>query len=319
MKYGIIYYKNTYNIGDDIQTFAALKLLENNGIKQEEIIFIDRETLHEYNGEKVHLLFNGWFMSDPKNWPPSNLISPFFISIHLSPETQKHFKQKNHLKIFKDNEPIGCRDYNTYKYFIENGIEAYVSSCLTLTLNKVDVNLNEANLLHKQICFVDAFHRMPKFQNQLIKGLISSYDDVKIKYFTHIDSDIKYRKLNNRLNDVVILLQKYCESEFVFTSRIHAALPVAGIGGKVCFLNFGMEHDSDSSRLGGLSEYFTIINANHVFELNNINILKKIKNRISKKFTFKHIQFEDKSLEIQKAEKEIITRTKNWIKSTSIS
>ena len=72
MKYkkAILSYPNSKNLGDYIQSIAAKKFID------EDAICIDREKLNTYNGDKVKLIMNGWFMQNPNNWPPSNKIKP---------------------------------------------------------------------------------------------------------------------------------------------------------------------------------------------------------------------------------------------------
>lgn len=61
---------NTYNIGDDFQTLAAINLLKKNNIH--DYSFINRENLINYNGPEVILIANGWYMHDLSKFPPSN-------------------------------------------------------------------------------------------------------------------------------------------------------------------------------------------------------------------------------------------------------
>ena len=59
MEYGVVYYKDTDNLGDDIQTYAALKQLPN--VKY----YIDREAMNIFRAEdnaKIAVLMNAWFL-----------------------------------------------------------------------------------------------------------------------------------------------------------------------------------------------------------------------------------------------------------------
>ena len=60
-------------------------------------IYIDREKLKSYDGEPVSLLMNGWFMHDITQFPPSDKITPIFISMHVNNE----ILIKNNIKYFK--------------------------------------------------------------------------------------------------------------------------------------------------------------------------------------------------------------------------
>ena len=93
-KYAVMY-APTANVGDDIQTLAAINFLKKKGVTKYD--FVNREKLHEYNGEEVHLLMNGWFMHQPKNFPPSGKIKPIWISFHIA----RPQLIKNNLEFFK--------------------------------------------------------------------------------------------------------------------------------------------------------------------------------------------------------------------------
>lgn len=80
-KYAVMW-ASTVNIGDDIQTLAAINLLKKKGIT--EYIFIDRELLSDYNGDPVTLIMNGWYMHNINKFPPSDKITPVFISVHIN-------------------------------------------------------------------------------------------------------------------------------------------------------------------------------------------------------------------------------------------
>ena len=66
MQNGVIYFPDSTNIGDDIQTYAA-SLLVNNPV------FCNRERLDELS-KKTRLLCNGWFMENPKNRYKTRLL-----------------------------------------------------------------------------------------------------------------------------------------------------------------------------------------------------------------------------------------------------
>ena len=61
MEYGVIVYKDTLNIGDDIQSYAAAQLLPRVDY------YIEREHLDVFRPkeqEPVNVIMNGWFMYD---------------------------------------------------------------------------------------------------------------------------------------------------------------------------------------------------------------------------------------------------------------
>ena len=82
MKYGIMYYKSTDNLGDDIQTYAAIKYLPHIDY------YIDRENSSCFVPEEkeyISVIMNGWYIHNKIAWPPSPYINPLLISMHLIP------------------------------------------------------------------------------------------------------------------------------------------------------------------------------------------------------------------------------------------
>ena len=59
MKYGVISHKTTTNLGDDIQTYAAVKLLPHVDyvLTREKL-----DTFHSENDEPVAVVMNAWWM-----------------------------------------------------------------------------------------------------------------------------------------------------------------------------------------------------------------------------------------------------------------
>ena len=78
MKPAVLDYPRSDNLGDYVQTIAAKMMLS------EAPISIDREKLNSYSGPSACLIMNGWFMENPKNWPPSLQITPLFVSFHIN-------------------------------------------------------------------------------------------------------------------------------------------------------------------------------------------------------------------------------------------
>lgn len=81
MKYKILAVStvNEINIGDYIQALASSQFLPRvDG-------FIQREELKDYDGEECKMIMNGWYMHNPKQWPPSKkfiLYMLLYILIH---------------------------------------------------------------------------------------------------------------------------------------------------------------------------------------------------------------------------------------------
>jgi hypothetical protein len=120
----------TINIGDNIQSLAIRALLNRLGIGNPDIVGINRDDLASYDGEPVMLVMNGCFYPHCFPLPPN--ITPLFFGFN----TNSVELVRKHKATFKRHEPIGCRDTATKQLLLKHGISAYVTGCLTLTLDK---------------------------------------------------------------------------------------------------------------------------------------------------------------------------------------
>lgn len=252
MKLGVIKYPGSVNIGDEVQSVAAERLLP----KVDE--YIDREGLNTFTSdEKVKLICNGWFMEKPKNWPPSKDITPLFISFHVTNKNASHklLTDPSLVEYYKQFEPIGCRDKGTVKLFERAGIKAYFSNCMTLTLE------NTYGERGDKILLVDPFRRnyTAKYRDYFTKKIVPSqyHDQVEI---------IEQRRKNlnasreERFKDAEALIERYAKAKLVITSRIHCALPCLALGTPVYFVNAGYgEMFSLNDRFNGIIDLFNII------------------------------------------------------------
>jgi hypothetical protein len=211
----------TPNIGDTIQTLAAINLLKKFCI--EKYYILNREHLDTYNGSEITVIVNGWFMDDITHFPPSPNIKPIFISFHCSNESLI----KNNRSYFEQHKPIGCRDLATMALFIKYSIDAYFSGCLTLCFDTVEKKGD-------QIYFVDVMPELkPYFPN--LEGKYICHDI----YETENRSNETYRlQLANEL------LDKYRSAKWVMTSRLHCALPCRAFGTPVYFVHPYLSSDT---------------------------------------------------------------------------
>ena len=227
MKYGVMYYKETDNIGDDIQSYAAMRFLPHIDY------YIDRESLNCFipmKKEYVSMIMNGWFLHNKLAWPPSPYINPLCVSMHFTSLESIDVGDK-YLKRFggeylKQFGTIGARDIETQKRLEKNGIESYFSGCLTLTINKFD-NIKKVD----KICLVD-------LEENIVEKIKES-TNLKIEVLTHWlnQEETAQKDFTKRMNDVENLLKKYQESKLVITHRLHVALPCLALGTPVILIH----------------------------------------------------------------------------------
>lgn len=257
-KFGVMW-ASTTNIGDDIQTLAAVNLLKKNGINDH--IFIDRENLSSYDGDHVVLIMNGWYIHNLNSFPPSNKITPIFIGVHINNEDLV----KNNTTYFKKYQPIGCRDTDTVTIFKKYNIGAYFSGCLTLTFD-------EYNQKSSEIYLVDVDDH--------------TYDINKNKEVTVINHTFDIKKkddLNFRLKFAQDLLNKYKKAKLVITSRLHCALPCRALNTDVKFI---YQYYDNDPRFSGLKEILQgdSSDIDKASQSINRNIINNFKNKIRSDF-----------------------------------
>ncbi|MCD7740657.1 MAG: polysaccharide pyruvyl transferase family protein [Ruminococcus sp.] len=223
MKFGVIMHKSTQNIGDDIQSYAAARLLPSVDY------FLDREHLDDFktdNDEPVAVVMSAWYMWHKWNWPPSKYIVPLFVGIHYtdneiakqdgSPVKTEFLSGKGaeYLNVYA---PVGCRDTFTEQALQAQGIDSYFSGCITLTLPKMPKTPHE----REYVCCVDVSKEAVERTRKLLEGT-----EIELKVIKHYkdyrNSDATWEE---RVKNVTDLLSIYQNAKCVITRRLHCALP----------------------------------------------------------------------------------------------
>lgn len=278
MKYAVIMYINSDNIGDDIQTYATLKYLP----KVDYII--DREEVNNFDSKaRVKAILNGWFMYNNINWPPSKNLDILPISLHIATnffknEYEKALFEYRTKKYFKNFDSVGCRDVGTAKYLSELNVNNYISNCLTLTIDR----FNMEKPTEKYICAVDL---TPDEYKKL-----KSITNIKIKKMTH---DFRGKNLDSmtfkeRMNQVEDFLKVYQNAVCVVTTRYHVAMPCVALGTPVILIPSAFE----PSRYDGLINIVHVVQKSYflsdkfIYDFENPiknNSISKIKKELEKK------------------------------------
>lgn len=293
MKNGLLTYKlkgvEKFNIGDYIQSLAASQFFNDNID-----VFINRGEIGTYSGDKIRLICNGWFKYDMETWPPTDDITPLFISFHINSVAKKDLLNKKSIEYFKKRQPIGCRDKETYKLLKENGVDSYFSGCLTTTLGIKYKSTKRSNIVY----FVDPHIRYNKdvfsiliylwvlirnvgivnnickslFKNTNFKSLIKTaaffkdykkvFDPSLLKeaiYINHMNKNADFKSEEEKFNHAKKLIEKYAEAKLVVTSRIHCALPCLGLETSVIYIENTNQKETSYCRLDGLRDMLNII------------------------------------------------------------
>lgn len=287
-------FKKSANVGDYVQSLAALGCF---GRDICDVELINREELHKYNGPVVTMMMNGWFMHRPENWPPSKSIDPIFLAFHINPSVYAQFGRPESIAYLKANQPIGCRDNSTLKFCRSNGIDAFYSGCLTLTLDRSRYTQETDR---SGVLFVDVLHGKGSlrslFRREDIDGIAKTLRIPKylITKFFSIDSlsvENKIAAATNSLNRTDLttqistasseterfnlasrFLRHYANAEVVVTSRIHVALPCLAFETPVLFVN----PEIDESRFDGIAELFTTVSADELEAMSTSEVAELI-------------------------------------------
>ncbi len=211
-------YKLDYriNLGDEIQTIAAARLLPTlDG-------YVSREALNKVK-EPCIVSLNGFFM-DSKNWPPSNFVVPIPFSFHISKKYETVICSPEGLNYLNRHAPIGCRDRGTLKILQKYEVDAYYSKCLTLTLKR-----RESPPVDGKVHVVGVTDSLQKvIPDSILKNSIY-INQSKIE-LPRVPSQVR-RELATQLLDYY-----KSNASLVITSRIHCAMPCIAMGIPVVFL-----------------------------------------------------------------------------------
>lgn len=227
MKFGVIIHKSTMNIGDDIQTYAAAKLLPQVDYA------IDRDyidTFETEKGEPVAVVMNAWWMWKKWNWPPAECIIPKLTSMHInnygierksSPIYDEWLEGCGREYVTKYG-PVGCRDQATLEFLQKQKIDAYFSGCLTLTLPQQKKTSDAGTY----VCIVDLNKKLEKKARELLKDT-----GLEIRVMSHkCDYRNSKASLEERFEKVEEVLTQYQNAKFVITRRLHVTLPCVALG-----------------------------------------------------------------------------------------
>jgi hypothetical protein len=212
MRFAAFYSSLSRSLGDAIQTVAAMRFLPRVDV------YVDRDNLHEYSdGPPIFYIANGWYTNNASCFPPPVNLKPFYISFHRSQFLPATLTVYEHLKRF---EPIGARDEYTLSWLNQLGVKAYLSGCLTLTLDRPNIPRSDVILL------VDVYPQYMDYIPQKLRDEAIS--------FTHYHEDpLEPCQIREAAQHK---LDSYAIAKLVITSRLHVALPCLTFETPVVFL-----------------------------------------------------------------------------------
>ena len=262
MKFGLLTYDYTINLGNEIQSIAARRFLP------QVDYCIEQHKIQEFNQDKnVKTIMNAWYLNCPEAWPPSENIDPLLTSMHFNvlDFTKKAILSDESKDYFERYGPVGCRDAYTEEFLNKNGIDAYFTGCLTLTLDSG----NKYNQLDDDNNYV--LINCDNYKN--IFSFLKDKTDKKI-YVLHQDFAPSFKKAwlgsmpkslynhtsyydaQEKLFLAENMLRLYENASCVITDRLHCALPTLALKTPVLLFNT----KSNQERFDGLTNLLLVSN-----------------------------------------------------------
>lgn len=287
MRIGIIFYRDTENLGDDVQTVAIERLVQSI-VPQAELVWTDRESLHETSTSQLDaLIITGWFMENPLNWPPKSEAPTLLISFHISnfKGAKQQMTSPESIAYLKKHEPIGCRDFNTLNILSSVGVNCYYSGCATLTLQAEDNWLAST----KSTLLIDPFYTLnaPLLESELEKQLVSRGVSNESRSLSCSVKGLNQLSIEERRNNVITYLKSLYAANQVITARIHAAMPAASLGTPVLFSKFWFDSALAQDRFHGTTEFFPSFGTSSLPFASKTNVV----HRLIRKIPFLHSLF----------------------------
>ena len=268
--FGCLTYSTSMNLGDEIQSIAAINQIEKLGYHIS--YYIDRDTSDiipidpqgENGSEKITCIYNCWADGAYCKWPPADRIVPIFISFHINevskdktytsldkyllnnPSSLADLKFNDYYKQFS---PIYTRDIHTEKLLTQ--VDAKFLGCLTMTLESSYSDERTGTFL------VDIDPKMYEYIPADLRK-----DSKRLTHISHTKDP------TSKLEEARTLLETYKRAKLVITSRLHCALPCLAFRTPVIFMLSGWQTDP---RFEGLSNLLTIFGRDEINWNNHTN------------------------------------------------
>jgi hypothetical protein len=213
----------TENLGDHVQIIAAQRLLARYGLAPD--LHVDRDTAlaeppplaglpSDIAPESLPIVMNGWFKSGNGGWPPHPAYAPIFLGFHIRLFQSPALLSPESLAYYRAHEPIGCRDDYTADLLAEQGIDCFVSNCLSLSLPR-----RIAREGQHRIFVVSRDERLAQAMPPSLGDFTS---------LLHYSGDHDFWRNMDR---ATALLDRYRdEAGLIVTSLLHCALPAIAMG-----------------------------------------------------------------------------------------
>lgn len=251
---------STENLGDHIQIIAANKLLSRLGVTP--TLLLDRDDdlasspVLDDATEPVGILLNGWFKTNPLEWPPHANLLPLYLGFHIRLFQSPTLVGTEAIENYIENGPIGCRDSYTLSLLIGKGVGAFLSNCLSLLLpRRLDDPVTQTETL--------VVSRDEK---------ILAYLPELLRQFTFINHYSGSTDFDFNMQQATEILRTYrSRAKLIVTTLLHCALPAIAMGIPVIVfypLTQESQHSSDLERFSALEGLIRVF---HAYEASTVD------------------------------------------------
>lgn len=247
---------STENLGDHIQILAGLQLLKRLGLAPEKWIDRDNEiasaAMLNAQRRSLGILLNGWFKTNPAEWPPHPRLTPIYLGFHVRLFQAPTLVSTKALAHYRKFGPIGCRDRYTLSLLKSHGVDAFLSHCLSLTFSR---RLDDPNN-QTETFIVSRDQRILEYLPNTIRSG---------RFICHYSGSNDFAANMRQATEYLALYRS--KAKLIVTTLLHCALPALAMGIPVVVFfppNEGPQHRSDRERFSSLQEMIRVFQLSEV-------------------------------------------------------
>lgn len=259
MKYGILNHTNgaqffwndladaAVNIGDYMQGWGVWNAYEQMNIDKNQIVYCQKYPLEGFcPKEKVILVMNNMFSGYGINGalnslPTPDWVIPLFIGFNCHDEAVISENES----YFRKWQPVGCRDEKTKELMLRHGIEAYLTGCSSILLER-----RKSIPKEPKVYIVDVTPKLMQVLPEKYKreGIFISHRLKCAEYADSCNDDMFFNSL------CLKMIEEYKEhAGLVISARLHCIAPCMAMGIPVI-----MARDNVDFRYGWLDKFIPL-------------------------------------------------------------
>lgn len=241
------------NLGDYIQSIAVRNALVSIGVREEQIVYVDRDNFCGCDTENVLLIMNGVFY--PDNFPIPENIFPVFFGFSYHPSNMFPWntveEYDNSLTHLDSCSLIGCRDRATAEILAGKGFKTHVTGCLSQSfLPREEEPRGNSPVL---LCGLDDAELSASLSR--VAGSYIFFKDQRKLVFEH---PLSLGVMGECRKDALSLLDLYKNHvSMAITSLMHCASPCASLG----IPTVVVRNDPENIRFSSISEFIPVMSS----------------------------------------------------------